>query len=48
MGQTYTVRSHHRKNLTTDGRRSLKLLLKASRRLSTDYLLKEEFGQLWD
>ena len=46
-GQTYTLLSH-RENLTTDGRRSLKLLLKANRRLNTAYLLKEEFGQRWD
>jgi transposase len=46
-GQKYTLLSH-RKNLTTDGRRSLKLLLKANRRLNTAYLLKEAFGQLWD
>lgn len=46
-GQKYTLLSH-RENLTTDGRRSLKLLLKANRRLSTAYILKEEFGQLWD
>jgi len=46
-GQKYTLQSH-RKNLTTDGRRSLKLLLKANRRLNTAYLLKEAFGQLWD
>ncbi|MGB4068226.1 MAG: ISL3 family transposase [Nitrospira sp.] len=46
-GQQYTLLSH-RENLTTDGRRSLKLLLKANRRLNTAYLLKEEFGQLWD
>ena len=43
----YTLLSH-RENLTTDGRRSLKLLLKANKRLSTAYILKEEFGQLWD
>ena len=46
-GQKYT-RLSHRENLTTDGRRSLKLLLKANKRLSTAYILKEEFGQLWD
>ena len=46
-GQKYTLLSH-RENLTTDGRRSLKLLLKANRRLSTAYILKEGFGQLWD
>jgi transposase len=46
-GQRYTLLSHHA-NLTTDGRRSLKLLLKANKRLHTAYLLKESFGQLWD
>ena len=46
-GQKYALLSH-RENLTTDGRRSLKLLLKANKRLNTAYLLKEEFGQLWD
>jgi transposase len=45
-GQQYT-RLSHRENLTTDGRRSLTLLLKANKRLSTAYLLKEEVGQLW-
>ena len=46
-GQRYTLLSH-RANLTRSGRRSLKLLLKANKRLSTAYLLKESFGQLWD
>lgn len=46
-GQKYTLLSH-RRNLTTSGRRSLKLLLKANKRLNTAYLLKESFGQLWD
>ena len=46
-GQKYTLLSH-RENLTTDGRRSLKTLLAANRRLNTAYILKEEFGQLWD
>ena len=45
-GQKYTLLSH-RENLTTQGRRSLKLLLKANQRLSTAYILKEEFEQLW-
>ena len=45
-GQKYTLLSN-RENLTTDGRRSLKLLLKANRRLSTAYILKEAFGTLW-
>jgi transposase len=46
-GQKYTLLSH-RQNLTLDGRRSLKKLLKANKRLNTAYLLKESFGQLWD
>ena len=31
-----------------DGRRALKKLLQANRRLNTAYVLKEAFGQLWD
>jgi transposase len=46
-GQKYTLLSH-RENLTLDGRRSLKTLLSANKRLNTAYLLKESFGQLWD
>jgi transposase len=46
-GQKYTLLSH-RENLTTEGRRSLRLLLKANKRLNTAYVLKETFGQLWD
>jgi transposase len=46
-GQKYTLLSHQ-ENLTTDGRRSLKLLLKANKRLNTAYILKEEFGKLWE
>jgi transposase len=46
-GQKYTLLSH-RENLTTEGRRSLRLLLKANKRLNTAYMLKETFGQLWD
>ena len=38
----------HPENLTLDGRRSLKTLLAANKRLNTAYLLKESFGQLWD
>lgn len=45
-GQKYTLLSH-RENLTLDGRRALKQLLAANRRLNTAYLLKESFGQLW-
>jgi transposase len=46
-GQKYTLLSH-RENLKPDGRKSLRLLLKANRRLNTAYILKEEFGKLWD
>jgi len=46
-GQKYTLLSH-RENLKPDGRRSLRLLLKANRRLNTASILKEEFGKLWD
>lgn len=45
-GQRYTLLSH-RVNLTLAGRRSLRKLLRANKRLATAYLLKEEFGQLW-
>ena len=45
-GQKYTLLSR-RENLTLEGRRSLKLLLAANKRLNTAYLLKESFGQLW-
>ena len=46
-GQKYTLLSR-RENLTHQGRQSLKLLLKANKRLNTAYVLKESFGQLWD
>ena len=46
-GQKYTLLSH-RENLTLDGRKALKKLLRANKRLNTAYLLKESFGQLWD
>lgn len=46
-GQRYTLLSH-KANLKKAGRKSLKLLLKANRRLHKAYLLKETFGQLWD
>lgn len=45
-GQKYTLLSR-RENLTLDGKRALKKLLAANRRLNTAYLLKESFGQLW-
>ena len=46
-GQKYTLLSH-RANLTLNGRRALKQLLVANKRLNTAYVLKESFGQLWD
>lgn len=46
-GQKYTLLSN-RENLSKDGRRNLKTLLAANKRLNTAYLLKESFGQLWD
>ena len=46
-GQKYTLLSH-RENLTHEGRRSLRMLLKANKRLNTAYVLKEAFGQLWE
>jgi len=46
-GQRYTLLSH-RENLTLEGRRALRKLLKVNKRLHTAYLLKESFGQLWD
>ncbi len=46
-GQRYTLLSH-KANLDAEGRRSLRLLLKANKRLHKAYLLKESFGQLWD
>ena len=46
-GQRYTLLSH-RENLTMQGRRSLRLLLKANSRLNTAYILRESFEQLWD
>ena len=46
-GQKYILLSN-RKNLTLDGKTSLKALLKANKRLNTAYVLKESFGQLWN
>ena len=45
-GQKYTLLSH-RENLTLEGKKSLKDMLAANKRLNTAYLLKESFGQLW-
>lgn len=46
-GQKYTLLSK-KENLSLEGRRALRKLLGANRRLNTAYLLKESFGQLWD
>jgi transposase len=46
-GQRYTLLSKEA-NLTLEGQRSLRLLLKANKRLNKAYLLKESFGQLWE
>lgn len=46
-GQKYTLLTR-RENLGAEGRASLDLLFKANRRLYKAYLLKEQFGQLWD
>lgn len=46
-GQKYTLLTR-RENLGDEGRASLELLFKANRRLYKAYLLKEQFGQLWD
>jgi len=45
-GQKYTLLSSS-ENLTLDGRKALRKLLSANKRLNTAYLLKESFGQLW-
>ena len=45
-GQKYTLLSR-KENLTLDGKRALKTLLSANKRLNTAYVLKESFGQLW-
>lgn len=46
-GQKYNLLSHW-ENLDMDGRKGLKLLLAANKRLNTAYVLKESFGQLWN
>jgi transposase len=46
-GQRYTLLTR-RANLSYRGRRALKLLLRANRRLHVAYLLKESFDRLWD
>ena len=46
-GQKYALLSRWR-NLTFSGKKGLKLLFNANKRLHTAYLLKESFEQLWD
>ncbi len=46
-GQKYVLLSH-KENLTSSGRKSLRVLLAANKRLNTAYILKESFSQLWD
>jgi transposase len=45
-GLKYTLLSR-RENLTLEGRKALKLLFQANKRLSKAYLLRESFDQLW-
>jgi len=46
-GQKYTLLSHW-ENLSLEGKKALRLLFQANRRLNKAYLLKESFDQLWD
>jgi len=46
-GQKYNLLTRH-KNITLEGKRSLKVLLGANKCLNTAYVLKESVGQLWD
>lgn len=46
-GQKYVLLSH-REYLSPDKRRRLQTLLAANKRLNTAYILKEQFGQLWE
>lgn len=46
-GQRYTLLSHW-ENLTIEGRQALRELLSVNKRIQTAYLLKEQFGQLWN
>ena len=45
-GQKYTLLSR-KENLTLDGKKALKALLSANKRLKTAYVLKESFAKLW-
>ncbi len=46
-GQRYTLLPR-KASLDPEGRRALRTLLKANKRLHKAYLLKESFGQLWE
>lgn len=46
-GQKYVLLSHQA-NLSPEKRRQLRTLLAANKRLHTAYVLKEQFGQLWE
>lgn len=46
-GQKYTLLTK-KENLSLEGRKALKTLLTANRRLNKAYILKESFSQLWD
>ena len=46
-GQKYTLLSNW-ENLTLDGKKALKKLLEANKRINIAYILRESFGQLWD
>jgi transposase len=46
-GQKYTLLSR-KENLKLEGRKALKQLLQANKRLNAAYLLKESFPQLWE
>ena len=46
-GHRFTLLSHKR-NLSLQGRRALKVLLAANKRLNTAYVLREQFEQLWE
>ncbi len=45
-GQKYTLLSR-KENLSLEGKKALKTLLAANKRLNTAYVLKDSFGQLW-
>lgn len=46
-GQKYTLLSNW-ENLTLDGKKALKKLLEANKRINIAYILRESFGQLWN